>query len=340
MNLGQERALVPAHLAIVSASNGERRVLEIPLDQLLRDPHQPRRTFDPEALEELVESIKSQGLQQCPLVNFAYHKNGKDYYYIKAGERRWRAHTILGRKTMLCVLSDELYDGTFDVNRRLAQAAENSSREPHTHSEIVAVLEDVLREEYVRRGESTHGAVQAALKRVAEAFGKSVKWAENYHTLTRLHVELRALLDTDDDERINFGVACALARAPEFAQKDILLRAKTVRKPGSYSHAAMYQFIVREVRLIRGDNGGRKRKPSDDRVMLVSLIETMYGKANAFCGNMTTKGLKLFVGQMTEGMKGGDVNSLLHRLREAQELYKLIESALAERQKTLTNGER
>ncbi len=107
------------------------RVLDIPMDQLLFDPNQPRTKFDPDALAELAESIRSQGLQQLPAVNFAHSKDDKAYYYIKAGERRYRAHQILKRNVMTCIVEEDAYDGTHDINRKLAQAAENSSREPH-----------------------------------------------------------------------------------------------------------------------------------------------------------------------------------------------------------------
>ena len=58
----------------------------LPIDQVMADPDQPRRMFDEEALAELAASIKIHGILQ-PLVVTA-----KDaHYVIVAGERRWRA---------------------------------------------------------------------------------------------------------------------------------------------------------------------------------------------------------------------------------------------------------
>lgn len=68
---------------IGDTSSGKKRgpvVLEIPLDQLLPDPHQPRVKFKQQPLGELAESIKSQGLQQLPTAHFAYHAGGRDYF--------------------------------------------------------------------------------------------------------------------------------------------------------------------------------------------------------------------------------------------------------------------
>ncbi len=56
----------------------------LPVECLHRGRYQPRRDMDPEALEQLAESIRQQGLMQ-PLV--VRHRNGDDYEII-AGERR------------------------------------------------------------------------------------------------------------------------------------------------------------------------------------------------------------------------------------------------------------
>ena len=62
------------------------------LDKLQPNPHQPRTEFDPEALQELADSIKEHGIIQPPLVEEA----GNGMYYIIAGERRTRAARLAG----------------------------------------------------------------------------------------------------------------------------------------------------------------------------------------------------------------------------------------------------
>lgn len=64
----------------------------LPVECLRRGRYQPRRDLDPEALEQLAESIRRQGLMQ-PLV--VRHLAGEDYEII-AGERRWRAAQLAG----------------------------------------------------------------------------------------------------------------------------------------------------------------------------------------------------------------------------------------------------
>jgi len=64
---------------------------ELNISSITADPDQPRRTFDPEALAELAESVKEHGVLQPIIVT----KKG-DGYEIVAGERRFRASKIAG----------------------------------------------------------------------------------------------------------------------------------------------------------------------------------------------------------------------------------------------------
>src|SRR5690606_34600981 len=64
----------------------------LPIEFLQRGKYQPRRDMHPEALQELAESIRSQGIMQ-PIV---VRPLGPDSYEIIAGERRWRAAQMAG----------------------------------------------------------------------------------------------------------------------------------------------------------------------------------------------------------------------------------------------------
>jgi ParB family chromosome partitioning protein len=61
-------------------------VVELPVTSIRRNPRQPRRVFDPGALEELATSIASVGVVQPVIV-----RRVDDGYELIAGERRWRA---------------------------------------------------------------------------------------------------------------------------------------------------------------------------------------------------------------------------------------------------------
>ena len=65
---------------------------EVPVDEIVPNPNQPRTNFDKEELEELASSIKKNGLLQPILVRS--QEGGK--YEIIAGERRWQASKLAG----------------------------------------------------------------------------------------------------------------------------------------------------------------------------------------------------------------------------------------------------
>jgi ParB family chromosome partitioning protein len=73
------------------AEPARRSVTLLPVEKLQPNPRQPRRTFAPEALEELASSIRQKGVLQ-PIIVRAI--SGSDIYEIVAGERRWRASQI------------------------------------------------------------------------------------------------------------------------------------------------------------------------------------------------------------------------------------------------------
>src|SRR5881396_3063996 len=67
------------------------RVQRVPLDRIRPCPFQPRKDFSPEALRELADSIREQGIVQ-PLVV----RDKGTHFELIAGERRWRAAQLVG----------------------------------------------------------------------------------------------------------------------------------------------------------------------------------------------------------------------------------------------------
>jgi ParB family chromosome partitioning protein len=76
---------------------------EIPVGEISRNPFQPRKSFKPTELRELQESLEANGLLQPVTVRTA--AAGKGYELI-AGERRLRAATNLGWKTIPAVVKE------------------------------------------------------------------------------------------------------------------------------------------------------------------------------------------------------------------------------------------
>lgn len=77
-------------------AGGPAAVNEIPLEQIVPNPFQPRLTFDQDALEELTDSVRTLGIIQ-PLT---LRQLSPDEYQIISGERRFRAAQAAGLKTV------------------------------------------------------------------------------------------------------------------------------------------------------------------------------------------------------------------------------------------------
>lgn len=94
-------ALIPdADILIKKEESELKQVNSLKLSQIEPNPNQPRKTFDPEKLQALADSIAEHGLLQ-PI---AVKKNENGFYTIIAGERRWRASKMAGIKEIPAVI--------------------------------------------------------------------------------------------------------------------------------------------------------------------------------------------------------------------------------------------
>lgn len=99
-------SLIPSSPADAKASGLQEiagaRFAEIPLDQIVANPRQPRQVFDEDHMGELVHSIKEVGLLQPVVVR----EVAKDRYELIMGERRWRASGKAGLETIGAIVRD------------------------------------------------------------------------------------------------------------------------------------------------------------------------------------------------------------------------------------------
>jgi ParB family transcriptional regulator, chromosome partitioning protein len=110
---------MPARTGAETATDDIRR---LPIDLLDPNPFQPRMNFDEEMLQDLADSIRTQGVLQPILVR--PHPDVAARYQIIAGERRWRAAGISGLHE-IPVICRELSD----VESAAAALIENLQRE-------------------------------------------------------------------------------------------------------------------------------------------------------------------------------------------------------------------
>ncbi|MBQ4634315.1 MAG: ParB/RepB/Spo0J family partition protein [Bacilli bacterium] len=80
-------------------NTSKEEIVELDIEELRPNPYQPRRVFDEQALEELASSIKEHGVFQPIIV-----KKSIKGYEIIAGERRFRASKLAGKKTIPAII--------------------------------------------------------------------------------------------------------------------------------------------------------------------------------------------------------------------------------------------
>ncbi len=102
--------------------NFREHIKDIELEDITPNPYQPRKEFDMESLRELSKSIQRHGLLQ-PIVVI---DKGDDEYLLVAGERRLRAHKLLGLETIKAIIADVDID---EIKLRELSLIENIQRE-------------------------------------------------------------------------------------------------------------------------------------------------------------------------------------------------------------------
>ena len=107
---------------------------EVPVAAVEPNPYQPRKEFDPQALNDLVESIRAEGLLQ-PIVVRAVG----DKFQLIAGERRWRAFQQLKLKTIPArvMTSSDASSASLALIENLQRADLNPIEEAHGYASLI-----------------------------------------------------------------------------------------------------------------------------------------------------------------------------------------------------------
>ncbi|MFA6036713.1 MAG: ParB/RepB/Spo0J family partition protein [Legionellales bacterium] len=151
----------------------------LPIEQCQRSPYQPRKEFKPDALAELAQSIRTQGVIQ-PIV---VRQLGVETYEIIAGERRWRA-AQQAELTEIPAVIREVSD-----EAALAMALiENLQREDLNPLEEALALNRLMNEFGLTHQEA------------ADVVGKSRTAVTNLLRLLTLRSEVKTMLEQGDLE--------------------------------------------------------------------------------------------------------------------------------------------
>ena len=162
-------------------------IVELDVNEIRPNPYQPRTIFDEEALNELAESIKENGVFQPIIVK----KSIKGYDVI-AGERRLRASKIAGKKTIPAIIR---------------QISDDKMAE-------IALLENLQREdlnvlEEAKAYKSLIDKLNITQEQLAKKVSKSRSHITNMLGLLRLPGEVQDMITTG---KLTMGHARALSK--------------------------------------------------------------------------------------------------------------------------------
>ncbi len=205
--------------------------IEIPIDQISPNPHQPRHALDQEKLQELANSILEHGLIQ-PLVVTQIETG----YQLIAGERRWRAGQLAGLTTVPAIVKETSPQQMLElaIVENIQRADLNPLEEAEAYAQLMAEF----------------GLTQEA---VAERVGKSRTAIANTVRLLNLPEEIKENLATG---KISEGHARALLSLKK--ERDQLAALNTIIK--RQLNVRQTEALVRQ--LLAGDEAVKpKRQP-------------------------------------------------------------------------------
>ena len=189
--------------AMAPTNQGELR--KLPVEWLQPGKYQPRKDMSQDALEELANSIRAQGVIQ-PIV---VRPLGEQSFEIIAGERRWRASQLARLEVVPCIVKDVPDEAAVAI-----ALIENIQRE-----DLNAIEEAVALQRLLTEFELTH-------QQVAEAVGKSRTTVTNLLRLNQLNDDVKRFVEHGD---LDMGHARALLALSGQAQSEL---AKLVAQKG------------------------------------------------------------------------------------------------------------
>jgi ParB family transcriptional regulator, chromosome partitioning protein len=200
---------------------GEKKLFDIPIDNIYPNPFQPRKNFQKDALHQLAESMKEMGVIQ-PVVVFK--REGK--YFLVVGERRWRAAQLLKWEKIPAIVKE------FTDNNIMAEALiENIQREELNAIEIAEGIETLI---------SQSGEGQ---QEIADKLGMNRTTVTNFLRLLKLPVKIKEYVSSG---KLDQGHARALLSLKNSA--DILEAAeRIIRKKLSVRQA---EILVRNFYIL------------------------------------------------------------------------------------------
>ena len=173
----------------------------VPIDKIVANPYQPRKAFDDEALSELAQSIKQQGV----ITPVTVRRMPDGTYQLIAGERRLRASLLAGLKEMPAYIRVAT-----DTQMMEMALVENIQRSDLNAMEVALAYQSLIEECRL-----THD-------QLSEKVGKNRTTITNYLRLLSLPAETQLALSNN---KISMAHARALAGVEDIGQHLQILHA-------------------------------------------------------------------------------------------------------------------
>lgn len=201
---------LPEHIVESLALPKDGTLRDLPVEFLQRGQYQPRRELNPEALQELANSITTQGVMQPIIVR----PIGDNKYEIIAGERRWRATQQAGLDTIPAIVREVSDEATIAM-----ALIENIQREDlNAMEESLALIR--LQDEF-----------SLTQQQVADAVGKSRSSVTNLMRLASLEKAVQEQLERGELELGHAKCLLALEGSVQIgAARTVAANAMTVRQ--------------------------------------------------------------------------------------------------------------
>ena len=249
-------------------TSGSSSINEIELSKISVNPNQPRREFDPVALQELADSIAEIGIIQ-PITLRQLDENA---YQIIAGERRYRASIQAGLKTV------PAYIRTADDENVMEMAlVENIQREDLNSLEIALAYQHLM-EQY-----------DMTQERLSERVGKKRTTIANYLRLLKLPATIQVALK---NKEIDMGHARALLALNEPKTQ---IRIFNEIKAHDYSVRKVEEIVKALTNGESVESGGKKirisgNKLPEEYVLLQKHLCSFFGAKVALTRSTKGKG--------------------------------------------------
>lgn len=271
-------------------------VMEIPIEQISPDPHQPRKIFEQAEIDELAASIKKNG-QKTPVWLI---KVGEKKYLLNGGERRWRACLLAKSATMKSLILTGIEE---QRDRHFSSTLENLHRKDFLEIEAALAIKRIMLD------------FDMSIKETAEQMGMDYQKVLRLHRLLDLDISIIQKMEPflPKKEALSLKIAQKLSSLTKPSQTTFLEKIEDIgKKEGKKMSAVRACLLIDRLSSIAGEKTRIKsRGPADDFKMINNGLARMEDILSA-CNDLGIAGAR----RVFENRPLGEIKKTTRRLEE------------------------